>query len=196
MTRQFNQQIHCPNCQTWITHETSFGRWIRNNKDLDSSKGYCVSDQDYWIHRFKTFRNRDFQLLMLVEIKTMGAALTTAQKDTLHLVNQIMRNRKQTPTKELKFQLGNTIAKTYSIMAGKEVLVRLYGMHALTFSGLGPNDSEWITWDKYDVDIETLTSILRFDLDPDTLKPIDLRNHHPEEMESKQTKLFQAVACQ
>lgn len=178
MTRQFNQQIHCPNCSTWITHETSFGRWIRNNKQIESSQGYCVSDQDYWIHKFKTYENREFQLLMLVEIKTMGAPLTNAQRDTLHAVNQIVRNRRQTPTKELKHQAGNSVARVYSYVAGREVNLRCYGMHLLTFSGLGPDDSEWIKWDRWEISVDQLTSILRFDLDPDTLNVIDLRNHH------------------
>ena len=161
-----------------MTHETSFGRWIRENKDLDSSIGYCVSDQDYWVHKFKTFGNREFQCLMLVEIKTMGANLSLAQKDTLHTVNQVMRNRKQTPTKELKFQAGCGPLKTYSLVAKREITLRCYGMHVLTFSGLGPTDSDYIKWDSRNVQIDTLTKLLRFDLDPDSLNPIDLRNHH------------------
>ena len=179
MTRPFNQQVHCPNCQTWITHETSFGRWIRNNSQLDSALGYCVSDQDYWIQKFKTYEGRDFQLLMLVEIKTMGSKLTKAQIDLLHMANQVMRNRRWTPTKDLKFQPSNGVSKVYSYMSNKEVYLRTYGVHVLTFSGLGPDDSEWITWDTTKpIDKEILTSILSFDLDPDTLNKIDLRSHH------------------
>jgi len=51
-------------------------------------------------------------------------------------------------------------------------------MHVLRFSGLGPDDSKFIEWDDKDINADTLTDLLRFDLDPDTLKPIDLRNHH------------------
>lgn len=179
MTRPFNQQFHCPNCKTWHSAETLFGRWIRNNPSLDSKSGYVVTDQDYWIHRYKTDHGREFQLIMLCEIKTMGADLTIAQTDTLHIVNQLMRNRKQTPTKELRHQAGTTPRiSVFSAMQGHHVNVRAYGMHVLTFSGLGPDDSEWIRWDKQEVNLETLTGLLRFDLDPDTLKPLDLRVHH------------------
>lgn len=188
MTRQHNLQIHCPNCGVMITHETSFGRWIRNNKQLDSSNGYCVIDQDYWIHRFKTFRDRDFQLIMLVEIKTHGSDLTNAQRDTLLFVNEIMRNDRNTPTKKLPWYFGgSSIRKVKSIIAGKEVILRTYGMHTLRFSGLGPDDSDTIFWDKKLINLDVLTSILRFDLDPFVLRPIDLRNHHPDPNEHQWT---------
>ena len=178
MTRQFNSQFHCPNCKTWHTSETLFGRWIRNNDQLDSAKGFCVTDQDYWVHRFKTHGNRAFQCLMLVEIKTHGADLTLAQTDTLHIVNQVMRNRRATPTKDLKFQAGIAPLKVRSSMAGHLVTLKSFGMHVLTFSGLGPEDSEWIRWDRQEISEGQLTSLLRFDLDPDSLQPLDLRSHH------------------
>lgn len=178
MTRPFNQQYHCMNCKTWVTAETLFGRWIRNNPDLDSRAGYSVSDQDYWVHRFRTELGRDFQCLMLVEIKTMGAPLTEAQRDTLHLVNQVMRNRRATPTKDLKYQAGSGPLKALSLMSGRYVVLRAWGMHVLTFSGLGPEDSEWMAWDSQPINAEQLTALLRFDLDPDTLAPTDWRRHH------------------
>jgi hypothetical protein len=161
-----------------ITHETSFGRWIRNNPQLDSKDGFCVIDQDYWIHRYKTYGNRAFQLLMMVEIKTWNAALSKAQQDTLHMANQVMRNRRQTPTSKVQWQAGNSITKTYSVMANMEVNLRVYGVHVLRFSGLGPDDSDKIYWDEVLIDKEKLTGLLRFDIDPDTLRPLDLRSHH------------------
>lgn len=178
MTRSFNQQFHCANCKTWQTAETLFGRWIRSNPDLDSRHGYSVTDQDYWIHKYKTHETRRFQLLMLVEIKTMGAELSEAQRDTLYQVNQLMRNRRQTPTKELRYQTSSGPLTVKSTMLGGEVVMRAFGMHVLTFSGLGPDDSEWIRWDRTQISVDQLTSILRFDLDPDTLRELDLRLHH------------------
>lgn len=179
MTRPFNAQFHCQNCKTWQTQETLFGRWIRNNAALDSRSGYSVTDQDYWIHAYKTCGSREFQCLMLVEIKTMGQPLSPSQKDTLFIVNQLMRNRKGTPTtgKRVK-QSGSGIASVYSSMLSRDVNLKALGMHVLTFSGLGPDDSDVITWDKKQIAVETLTQLLRFDLDPDTLRPLDLRNHH------------------
>jgi len=115
---------------------------------------------------------------MLVEIKTMDAELSDAQRDTLHVANQLMRNRRQTPTKQMMYQAGTGPLKVKSIMAKREVFLRAYGMHVLTFSGLGPDDSKNIYWDKKPIDLDTLTSLLSFDLDPDSLSDIDLRNHH------------------
>ena len=184
MTRPFNAQFHCPNCKTWNTSETMFGRWIRNNRQLESKTGYSVMDQDYHIHKFKTYKGRDFQCWMMVEIKTMGQEMTMAQIDTLHMINQLTRNRRQTPTKELNFQSGTSVSKVWSCVADKYVFVRSYGVHVLTFAGLGPEDSEWMKWDKQIIDEPTLTKIMRFDLDPDTLRPLDLRNHHPSRMGS------------
>lgn len=176
MTRQFNQQVHCPNCNTWITHETSFGRWIRNNKELDSKIGYSVIDQDYWIHQYKRHQSREFQCIMGIEIKTFGMELTDSQRDTLHIINQLMRNRRQV---NLNYQAGSgTTALGKSTLTGKNIILRAYGMHVLTFSHLGPYDSEWISWDKKRINIKILTKILRFDLDPDTLRKLDLRLHH------------------
>jgi hypothetical protein len=196
MTRHHNTQFHCPNCKTWHTSETIFGRWIRNNKQLDSSEGFCVIDQDYWIHRFKHYDDRDFQLIMLVEIKTNSADLTDAQRDTLHIANQIMRNRSWTPTKQLKHQPDlSVVRKVRSIKNKKFINVRVYGVHCLRFSHLGPDDSDWIIWDHNQIDQETLTQLLRFDLDPDTLKPIDLRNHHINP-KKHQLSLFQSESKQ
>lgn len=145
---------------------------------MDSRSGYNVSDQDYWIHRFRTAYDREFQLVMLVEVKTMGMPLSDAQTDLLHMVNQLTRNRRQTPTKELRWQAGSGPMRVYSTMNEREVYLRAYGMHVLTFSGLGPDDSETIMWDRTTINVEQLVALLRFDLDPDTLAPIDLRPHH------------------
>lgn len=178
-TRPHISQFYCGNCRTWQTQESSFGRWLRNNKALDASDGHCFVDQDYIVHKFKTHGGRDFQLLMALEIKTMGAEPTAAQRDTLHLFNQVMRNRKQTPTKDMRFQAGTAPLRVFSTLAGRDVQLRIFGVHVLRFSGMGPDDSETIHWDRTPIDVATLTALLRFDLDPDTLKPLDLRIHHP-----------------
>ena len=178
MTKPFNQEYHCPNCKTWQRQETSFSRWIRNNPDLKSGDGYAVTDSDYWIHRYKTFGRRRFQLMVGVEIKTMGANLSMSQRDTLVILNALLRNRRATPTSEMQWQAGTGITKHKSLVTGEELYLKAFGIHTLRFSGLGPDDSEWIKWDKRDIDPDTLTRLLAFDLDPDTLRPLDLRSHH------------------
>ncbi len=131
---------------------------------LESSEGYCVTDQDYTVHKFMIVGNRDVQLIMDVEIKTMAAEVSIEQADTLHIKNQLMRK-------------AGTLVDVVSVKNKRMVKARPYGVHVLRFSGLGPDDSERIRWDKHPITINQLTSILRFDLDPDTLEPIDLRDH-------------------
>lgn len=178
MTRPHRNLFHCANCGSETTSESSFGRWIRANPELDSRAGYSVMDQDYWIHCFKHQGNRDFQLLMLVEIKTYSSTMSKAQTDTAWIIDQVTRNRRATPTNQPRIQSGNAPSKVRSQITGKWVYLRAYGVHLLQFSGRGPDDSATIIWDKTPIDLATLTSLLRFDLDPDTLKPMDLRNHH------------------
>ncbi|CAK0762089.1 conserved hypothetical protein [Gammaproteobacteria bacterium] len=178
MTRPHLSQVHCPNCKTFHTHETLFCRWIRNNPQLESADGHCFIDQDYWIHRFRIYGRREFQLLMLVEIKTLGSDLSDAQKDTLYMVDQVIRNRRQTPTKPLLFQAGRGPLRVRSLINHADIFLRVYGVHVLTFSGLGPDDSETILWDKKPIDLDILTGLLRFEIDPDSLRKLDLRNHH------------------
>lgn len=176
MTKPHSQQIYCPNCHIWITHETSFGRWIRNNELLDSVLGFAVTDQDYFIHQFKRHGDREIQCLMQIEIKQFGKLLSESQQETLHIQNQLLRNRKN---KSLNWQSGFRLQKVWSTKHKKNISVRHFGIHVLTFSQLGPDDSKTIRWDqKRDITLDVLTSILRFDLDPDSLRRMDLRLHH------------------
>jgi hypothetical protein len=119
---------------------------------------------------------------MLVEVKTNGCDLNPAQRDTLHIVNQIMRNRNDTPTKKMVHQAGRSIVNVRSLMNNVPVTAWCYGAHLLKFSGLGPDDSDSITWDnKHQITKEQLTDILNFDLNPDTMESMDFRIHHYKE---------------
>lgn len=156
---------------------------MRNNNHLDSIiEGLVLSDADYCIHRYKTYtdngQSRLFQLIMWLEVKTQGARLNDSQYDTLYILNQVLRNRRATPTKQLRWQAGTAPLKVYSPWCKKEVNVRVYGVHVLRLSGEAPDNSETIQWDTRTVGIDTLEQLLRFELDPDTLQPIDLRSHH------------------
>jgi hypothetical protein len=178
MTRLMRQQFTCCHCGAESSAETAFSRWTRENPELDSAEGTCIIDQDYWVHRFKTYIGREFQLLMGVEVKTFSAKPTPAQRDTLIALNQVLRNRRSTPTKENKYQAGTAPMRVFSSMQKREICLRVFGVHLLTFSGSGPEDSSVIMWNHQRITKEVLTKILRFDLDPDTLNPIDLRSHH------------------
>jgi hypothetical protein len=162
---------------------------VRENPELESSRGFCAIDQDLWFHRYVASENTPYECIMLVEAKTFGARMSTAQADTLGIVHQFMRNRVCTPTtperKNLR-QVKNAPHKAWSHNKRRFVRVRAFGVYVLTFSGSGDpcEPGQTITWQSATpgsirtIDEETLTKLLAFELDPDTLRPLDLRNHH------------------
>lgn len=183
MTRPFNIHVQCANCGCMTTAETGFSRWIRERDDLDSrDAGIVCNDIDYVIHKYKTADDsRDLQLLMVVEVKTRGAEPGPTQKDTIGLLDQFLRNRRDTPTKITdRRRLESAPVKAFSLIGKREISVRAFGVFTLQFENTGPHDSGWIKWGPRRVEIseEQLAALLRFDLDPDTLEPIDLRRHH------------------
>jgi hypothetical protein len=137
-------------------------------------------DTDHWVHKYKTDRGRNFQLLMFIEVKTHGADLSTSQQDTLHIVNQLMRNRRETPTAKLpRSQVDGFTHKVFSKAGNMEVVLKALGGHTLQMSGSSPDSSEWMKWDGRPITEDELTKLLRFDLDPDRpSRPLDLRKHH------------------
>jgi len=180
MTRPFNLKIQCSNCGCITTAETGFSRWMRNRKDLDSVRDSVVNnDMDYQIHKYKTRPDgRSVQCLMFLEVKTRNAEMSPSQSDTMRIVHQLTRTRRTTPTKVENHITSGTPALVYSETAGRDITVMSFGVHLLQFSNVSPDDSEQITWDGTPIDADTLAALLRFDLDPDTLKPLDLRVHH------------------
>jgi len=161
-----------------MTAEDAFSRWLCNHPELQSKDGFTCTDHDKCWHRFRTDHGRDFQLMMILEIKNFGAVLSESQRDTLYTENQLLRNRRQTPTKQLQWQAGIAPLKVWSTMRKRYVWVRHFGVHVLRFSDQGPEDSEWIEWDRHHIDCKQLLALLKFDLDPDTLQPMDGRSHH------------------
>lgn len=183
MTRLFNDQWQCPSCGVKHAKETLFKQWVRAHPGIESTEGFVVYDCDQIIHRYKTYdrngRTRELQCIMLVEIKTYGAEPEKAQRDTLGLMGQFLRNRRQNIHKSKgRRQVEASPNRAYSIMLNREIDVRAYGYHLLQFEKDGPQNSIWMKWDSKLISEDQLVSILRFDLDPDSLRPIDFRLHH------------------
>lgn len=180
MTKEYRRTMHCPECGNVMTTQPEFARWVNENPNLDSiRKGLFVMDADWWFHRYKTELGREFQCLMMVEIKTNGAEPDKYQRDTLWAIDQLLRNRRQTPTNKVRLQAGRGLVKTFSGVIQKPVTMKAFGVHLLRFDGKGPMSSQRITWDNKEIMLEQLEKLLVFDLDPDTLRPMDWRLHHP-----------------
>ena len=173
MTARFRRSIKCPDCGLEIPAEDEISQWIRSHPQLDSREGMVFMDKDLVCHRYKTSHGRDAQFLMFVEIKTRGAQPSKSQRDTMNIVGQMVRN-----TKNTYLTAENRPVRVYSTAAASEVTVRAMGYHLLRMDGSTPSDSTWIEWDRKRIDTDTLLKLLRFDLHPDTLNPLDLRSHH------------------
>lgn len=159
---------------------TGFQAWIRNNPNLDSSRaGLVFTDSDLWCHKYFAHvdRNgtRDVQCLMLIEVKEFGADISETQQDTLHIINQVLRNRRQIN----EYWSECSIRKAHSLRNKRAVDIWSFGVHVLRVPGDG-TFMQWhrMTWDKHQIGHEQLERILRFELDPDTLEEISFRRHH------------------
>lgn len=184
MTTPYRRKAICPNCYYDMPLEDEISSWIRNNEQLRSSDGFVFMDKDLICHRFKTTHGRSFQCLMFVEFKSRGRDLNESQRDTMHLINQMFRTDRTTPTKISKPHLANIPDEVYSIAARSKVKVKGFGYHLVRLSGTTPDDSNKIIWDKREISKDDLIKLLRFDLNPDTLQQMDWRVHHKKREEA------------
>jgi hypothetical protein len=186
MTTEWRETVPCEHCGVPVSTEQPIKSWIRKHEDLDSRKHcLCIGDSDLWVQRYGTRRwhtgvDRSVMQLMLIEIKTHARDLNQPQRDLLHIVNQLLRTR---PWKEQRadgrFVDGHdqNVRLIYSVIARKKVPIHCYGVHKLRISGATPDESEWMTWDDKKIGWDQLPAVLRFDLDPDSLRKMENRSH-------------------
>jgi hypothetical protein len=159
-----------------------FLEWIRRVPELDSRE-FCISvqDNDVWIHQYSS-RNEAprgmsgpiFDNLMLVEVKTFYADVPYAQRDTLDVVNGLLRKASVVKGRRRLVRLADTRH------AGCFRRVRCFGVHFLQLSGDRPDNSDEILWDqRHQLSIDGLVNLLRYEHDPDhPMRKLDTRRHH------------------
>lgn len=187
MTAEFREVVPCPECGMAVSTEQPIKAWIRGHDQLDSRRAcLCIGDSDLWIHKYGTRSTRwrgvrrDVQYLMLVEIKTHDADMTSAQRDLMWTVDQLLRSVSRSEQRAVgRFLAGHrkNVRMVHSLIAGRTVAVYCYGVHKLRLSGSTPADSDRITWDNKPIGAEQVAEVLRFDLNPDTLRPMEHRSH-------------------
>jgi hypothetical protein len=162
-------------------HQSLFLRWIRAVPGLDSKEyQISVTDNDLWIHRFSRRNEKApatlIEHLQLVEVKTFDASMPFAQRDTLQIVDQIIRrasvqNNRRWPIKIADHRIGRS---------GCHRSVRWLGLHVLQLSADSPRNSDRIIWDgRHDITEAILIELLRFDRDPDSpFRFLETRRHH------------------
>ncbi len=185
MTARWRQYVPCPACGAQVPAEYPFDAWVRAHPELDSIRdGIVITDGDKWVHRYAIrtggATDKSVQYLMSVEVKTFERDLTPSQRDTLHMINALLRT---TPWKEqrLNGRLISDHAQNVRIVPsslnGRRIQLLCYGIHKLRLSHGTPDDSEWMTWDDKDITSEQLVGLLRFDLHPDSLNRLEHRHH-------------------
>ena len=185
-TTDYHSTVKCQHCGGWTVAASAFSLWVRKHPSLEShSQGLSICDTDYIVHKFKTHGSREFQCLMVVEVKCFGAEPSDAQRDSLSAFSQSISNRRTNMhyKKLRRPQCDTGPVRVYSRMIKKYVNCRRFGAHLLQLSGACPDTSTSIRWDGHKITKEQLIGLLRFDLDPDLglfgrVRPIDFRNHH------------------
>lgn len=167
-----------------------FSIWLNNQRDSLNSNQFNVTDIDKVIHRYCTWTNgirvREVQAIMFLEIKTNGAKLRPNQKDTLFQVHQLVTTglfpwQFQRDDGTLKKGHVSNNRKVHSIIAGKVVELKCYGVFCLRMSGTDPENSDWIEWsscarglEPRAITKETMLEIFRFERNP-----VSLRKENP-----------------
>jgi hypothetical protein len=133
--------------------------------------GWVQTDVDSFIHRYLNRVDkqgtREVQCMMEIEVKTRQGNLTDSQIDTY-------RKKHATIIPFLKWN--------------RQLLFN-YGVSFVRMDGTSPADSQWMKWGRFkrvctfeiewrDICLEQLISLLRFDLNPDTLLENKFRRHH------------------
>lgn len=185
MTRPFSNRAHCPNCKCEMTMETGLGRWLRGREDLRSEDGINIYDEDHFcdrrvVHKFKENGERSAQCYMTIEVKEYGAYPSDAQRSTFAILSGYIKNF--FGNRHTRRGATNDIAgkrrKVWDPVFSRWVQVRHYGYHLLQFEKTCPDDSAWIKWDGKEITADVLVKLLRFEIHPLTLKPMDARDHH------------------
>jgi hypothetical protein len=175
-----------------MTRVRAFGRdiafleWLRTNELLDSTQERTsITDCDVWIHRYADWRNPNSTMkidnIMVLETKSHQygpAVLRISASDTYAVMNALFMSG---------VRRKNGSIKTRRVLVqsnGKSVVryVRWWGVHILSMSGDRPENSMmWWNERPQPITTDTLIALIQFKLAPDTLLPIDYRDHHENE---------------
>jgi hypothetical protein len=164
-------------------HETAFSRWVRRQPGLDSTEyQLSITDNDLWVHRFSRRIERlvapvtpIIEHVQLLEIKTFGADVPFAQRDTFDVINLMLRRVSVRNGRRWPITIPD------NRHPGRKRQVRWCGIHLVQLSTDDPDTSDRIVWDgKYDIiDKQTLLELIRFERDPDYPdRLLDTRRHH------------------
>lgn len=150
--------------------DTDFCAWHRKHADLQatSNLGMTLNDIDVLVHRYVHCRDkigtRDIQCLMHLEVKTRNGEPQFAQRDSFCKLNLFRGDRRH-----------------------KRMRIINFGVFFLSMSHTSPDNSTSMRWGRFThseeiewrtINESQLLRLLRFDVDPSTLEPLQFRRHH------------------
>jgi len=140
---------------------SDFAQWRNKNIGLDSRNfGLTVGDVD----QIFFYDESEQWMVMFLEVKSRGKkTVETSQKNIYLLLDSVFRT---VAGKVLPLKLWGKIV---------DRKIRYMGRHLLVMSGTRPDNSEWMLWDGKPTTEQELVRTLRFELDPNTLRPLKLR---------------------
>jgi hypothetical protein len=139
---------------------SDFAQWRYENPELDSRRfGLTVCDIDQVF--FHDDENTKEAYILLLEIKTHGKKeMDVHQENIYRLLDAALR---LASLKTISTRLWGRV---------EERQIKYAGWHLLVMSHTRPDRSEWMLWDnKHRIDENQLVRMLRFETDPNTLRP-------------------------
>ena len=166
-----------------IGEDTPFGRWVRQQKELDSlSCSLSLTDVDMIFQKYRSYvdgiGDRTVKLMMQVEVKTFDGKPNRSQTSNLFLTHQLLRQKR----------------KLYDTFNGKVQELKdiwHFGYFVLSLEKDEPSDDTKMWWgifnDRGELEYRRCTTtnslrrLLSFELrpdNPDPHSPLSIRRHH------------------
>jgi hypothetical protein len=138
----------------------------------------------YGVRRDRLGIDRSVKRQMAIEVKTQGSSPDEQQLENLSILDA--RTRTVYPVeRDRRGRFGLEHSANIRLGRGSRAVLN-YGVHVLRMSGDRPDTSDELTWSSVSdgrlmgeraITLDQLVQVLRFDLHPDTLKPLEPRQH-------------------
>lgn len=156
---------------------SEFAKWRYETPELNSHRfGLTVCDIDQVF--FHDEKGTKEAYIMLLELKSHGKTeMEVHAKNIYNLCDSVFR---LASNKTVSVELWGRV---------EQRRIRYMGWHLLVLSNTRPDNSKWMLWDDYHVSEYELVRILRFELDPYTLKPAENLVRVQEELKQQARQL-------
>lgn len=127
------EDLLCPKCGTPTPTGTNFSNWIRSQPI-----NHSITDIDFVVHDFRQ------NTIVTLEEKCRGATPNKSQTDTHYVLYQMLKHANGIDVKTLR--------------GTRPVYYR--GHHIISFENTSPEDSNWISIDGKQYDVDRLYNLI------------------------------------